>query len=85
MEVLRPARVPFVIGPQYCLPYAVDLTVQRKIRSFGGDDFVISDANGRVVLRMDGQAPSLRKKTVLFDGSGNPLLCLKRKVTRNVV
>ena len=69
-----------VVGPQFCAPHVVDLTVTKKALSLTGNDFTVTDVNGNVVLKTKGVFLSLRNRRVLLDAAGNPLLTLQQKV-----
>ncbi|THU68054.1 hypothetical protein C4D60_Mb05t31200 [Musa balbisiana] len=69
-----------VVGPQFCAPHVVGLTVTRKALSLTGNDFTVTDVNGNVVLEMKGVFFSLRNRRVLLDAAGNPLLTLQQNV-----
>ncbi|XP_065041544.1 protein LURP-one-related 10-like [Musa acuminata AAA Group] len=69
-----------VVGPQFCAPHVVDLTVTKKALSLTGNDFTVTDVNGNVVLKTKGVFFSLRNRRVLLDAAGNPLLTLQQKI-----
>lgn len=69
-----------VIGPQFCAPYPVDLTVTKKAISISDGDFSVTDANGNVVFRVKGAVFSVRDRRVLVDANGNPLLSMQQKI-----
>lgn len=69
-----------VISHQYCAPYPVQLTIQRKPISFSGGDFKVLDSLGNLLLTVQGRAFSLRDKRILRDQAGNALLTMKRKL-----
>jgi len=69
-----------VIGQQFCAPYPIELTVQKRVISFSGGDFNIFDSNGNLILTVDGRAISLSDKRILRDQAGNTLITMKRKL-----
>ncbi|URE00035.1 hypothetical protein MUK42_33132 [Musa troglodytarum] len=69
-----------VVGPQFCAPHVVDLTVTKKALSLTDSDFAVTDVNGNVVLKVKGVFFSLRDRCALLDAAGNPLLTLQQKV-----
>jgi len=71
-----------VIGQQFCAPYPIELTVQKRVISFSGGDFNILDSNGNLFLTVDGRAISLRDKWSLRDQVGNTLITMRKKVPR---
>ncbi|KAM0887794.1 hypothetical protein ACQ4PT_028782 [Festuca glaucescens] len=74
-----PAPLP-VAGHQFCAPYVVPLTVTKKALSISDGDFVITDANGAVVLKVKGSIFSIHNRRVLLDAAGLPLLSMQEKV-----
>uniref|UniRef100_A0A0D9WWZ8 Protein LURP-one-related 15 n=1 Tax=Leersia perrieri TaxID=77586 RepID=A0A0D9WWZ8_9ORYZ len=69
-----------VVGPQYCAPYVVPLTVRKKSLSLTDGDFTVTDSNGAVVLQVKGTLFSIRHRRVLLDAAGQPLLSMQEKV-----
>ncbi|KAJ6812555.1 protein LURP-one-related 10-like [Iris pallida] len=69
-----------VVGPQYCAPYPVDLTVTRKAISLTDGDFAVTDANGNVIMKVRGKLLSLRDRRVLLDAAGNPIISMQQKI-----
>ncbi|KAK1284345.1 Protein LURP-one-related 15 [Acorus calamus] len=59
---------------QYCAPYVVDLTVRKKALSLSRGDFVVTDVNGALLLKVQGKVFSIIDRRVLVDGAGNPIL-----------
>lgn len=41
-----------VVGQQFCAPYVVALTVTKKALSLSDGDFVVSDVNGAVLMKV---------------------------------
>lgn len=70
-----------VVGGQFCAPYPVDVTVMKKALSTTGGDFTVTDANGNVVFAVKGVLFSFRRRRVLLDAAGNPLLSMQEKVS----
>ncbi|CAN6203454.1 unnamed protein product [Urochloa humidicola] len=78
-----PALVPpplAVVSPQFCAARTVPLTVTKKAVSFSGGDFTVTDAGGAAVLRVEGVSFSFRRRRVLHDAAGRPILTMERKV-----
>lgn len=70
-----------VIGQQFCAPYPVQLTLQRKGGiSFSGDNFKALDSVGNLLFTVEGPAFSYREKRILRDQAGIPLLTMRRKL-----
>ncbi|KAF0908243.1 hypothetical protein E2562_023864 [Oryza meyeriana var. granulata] len=69
-----------VVGPHFCAPYVVPLTVTKKSISLTDGDFTVTDANDAVVLMVKGTLFSIRHRRVLLDAAGQPLLSMHEKV-----
>lgn len=69
-----------VIGPQFCAPYAVDLSVVKQVMTLKDGAFQVLDVNENVVFSVKGKVFSLRERRVLVDGAGNPLVTFQQKV-----
>ncbi|WOL06354.1 protein LURP-one-related 15-like isoform X2 [Canna indica] len=80
MAAMSSAAPVVVVGPQYCAPQVVDLTVTKKALSITDSDFAVTDANGNVVLKVKGVFFSLRDRSLLLDAAGNPLLTMQQKM-----
>ncbi|KAK1283249.1 Protein LURP-one-related 15 [Acorus calamus] len=66
---------------QYCAPCPVNLTVRKKVLSLSGGDFVITNVNGALLLKVQGKFFSLSGRRVLVDGAGNPIVTMCEKET----
>ncbi|KAH9309841.1 hypothetical protein KI387_037752 [Taxus chinensis] len=73
----QPASV--MVGQQFCAPYQIELTVQRKRLTFTGGDFTVTDSNKNIVLKVGGKMMSFHDRRLLQDAAGNPLLTMKQK------
>ncbi|KAK8952044.1 Protein LURP-one-related 15 [Platanthera zijinensis] len=69
-----------IVGPQFCVPYTVDLTVTEKAISLTDGDYAVTDVNGSILFKVKGKFLSLRDRRVLLDAAGNPLLSMQQKV-----
>ncbi|CAM6089002.1 unnamed protein product [Calypogeia fissa] len=74
-------EIPAPVSSVYCLPHEAQLTVKRKLFSFPWGRFTIKDGkDGEGTLLFDVKAKNRciwRKRLVLHDESGQPLLLLK--------
>ncbi|XP_010256970.1 PREDICTED: protein LURP-one-related 14 [Nelumbo nucifera] len=76
-----PAPPPLsVVGEGFCVPYPVDLIVKKKIVGLSDARFEVMDANGNLLLQVDGSLWSLQKKRVMRDSAGFPILTMREKV-----
>ncbi|KAG6470438.1 protein LURP-one-related 15-like [Zingiber officinale] len=67
-----------VVGRQFTVPYAVNLTLTDTSRLFSTNDlYKVKDTNGDLVLKVNGFF--LRTRCLLLDAAGTPLLTMKPK------
>ncbi|CAL0302591.1 unnamed protein product [Lupinus luteus] len=77
---MMPPLTTAVIGPQYCAPYPVDLSIVKKVLTISDGNFVVTDINNNVVFKVKGSLMTLRDRRVLIDAAGNPIATLRRKM-----
>ncbi|KAJ4749214.1 LURP-one-like protein (DUF567) [Rhynchospora pubera] len=77
--LMSPSGVVAVVGPQFCAPYVVALTVTKKALSLSDGDFVVSDVNGGVLMKVQGRVLSLHSRRVLCDSAGSPIVSMREK------
>ncbi|KAJ1696933.1 hypothetical protein LUZ63_005445 [Rhynchospora breviuscula] len=65
-----------VVGLQFCTSDNMVLTITKKF-SFSGGYFVISDANGTILMKVHGRPFSLCR--VLCDAAGTPIISMRNK------
>ncbi|XP_061339077.1 protein LURP-one-related 15-like [Gastrolobium bilobum] len=68
-----------IINPQYCAPHNIDLAIVRKVMTLG-DNFTVTNVNGKVVFNLKGSLMSLHDNRVLLDAAGKPIVTIRRKV-----
>ncbi|KAJ3697315.1 hypothetical protein LUZ61_001020 [Rhynchospora tenuis] len=73
---MLPSPMAAVVGLQFCTSHTMELTVTKKF-SFSGGYFIISDANGSVLMKVHGRAFSLSH--VLCDAAGTPIISMRDK------
>ncbi|BFI26723.1 hypothetical protein MPTK2_2g90010P [Marchantia polymorpha subsp. ruderalis] len=76
---LLDSDIPAIVGPQYCFPEQVHLTVASHILQFNNGNFVITDDNGNTLFKLDDKRIHLRDRTVLRDASDSPVLSFRKK------
>lgn len=69
-----------VIGPQYCLPYPVDLSIVRKFLTLTDGSFAVTDINDNLMFKVKEKIISLHDKRTLLDPAGNPIVTITEKV-----
>ncbi|KAM7264714.1 hypothetical protein ACFE04_002397 [Oxalis oulophora] len=69
-----------IIGPQYSLPYPVDLACTRKVLTLTNRGFLVTDVNDTVIFKVKEKFFSFRDKRTLFDAAGNPVVTVTEKV-----
>ncbi len=72
-----------VVAPQYCLPHPVSLAVTKKVLSFSGGDWTISDPAGNILFRVDGKVWTVRERRYLLDAAGYKVIRMQQKVSNN--
>lgn len=70
----------WVIGPQYCLPYPVDLAIVRKVLTITDSNFTITDMNDNILFKVKGRILALHDRCTLLDPAGNPIVTLQQKI-----
>ncbi|KAH7842863.1 hypothetical protein Vadar_009906 [Vaccinium darrowii] len=86
MYMAQPSYAPLanypipIVGPQFCAPYPVDLSIMRRVWTLSIGNFVVSDVNGNLVFKVKGSLVSLHDHRVLLDSFGNPLVTLRRQI-----
>ncbi|CAL5388899.1 unnamed protein product [Camellia sinensis] len=70
----------WVIGPQYCLPYPVDLAIVRKVLTITDGNFTITDMNDNILFKVKGRILALHDRCTLLDPAGNPIVTLQQKM-----
>ncbi|KAK2966103.1 hypothetical protein RJ640_025599, partial [Escallonia rubra] len=66
-----------VVGPQFCVPYPIQLAITRKLSALSNGNFVVTDANDTVMFKVRGKAFS--KRRTLVDAAGNPIITFRPK------
>lgn len=69
-----------IIGPQYCLPYPVDLAVVRKFMTLADGSFTVTDINDNIMFKVKEKHFSLHDKRTLLDPAGNPVVTITEKL-----
>lgn len=80
---LQPFNPPLGVLPEFCQPQPVTLKMKEKGKmsgSFTGDDFSITDTNGRDVCKCKGKVMSISGRKIFTDASGRELFHLKNKL-----
>jgi hypothetical protein len=72
-----------VVAPRYCLPHAVSLAVTKKVLSFSGGDWTISDPAGKILFRVDGKVSTVRHRRYLLDAAGHKVIRMQHQVSNN--
>ncbi|KAF8731828.1 hypothetical protein HU200_015769 [Digitaria exilis] len=76
--IITPVPMPVVVvAPQLCAPYAVALTVTKKVMSLHGNDFTITDPNDAVVLQVKGKGMMRHHRCVLLGANEQPILSFR--------
>ncbi|KAI4338977.1 hypothetical protein MLD38_023973 [Melastoma candidum] len=69
-----------IVGPQYCLPYPIDVGIVKKVMTISDGNFVVTDGNGNILFKVKGVLPTfIHERRVMMDAMGNPVVTLRRK------
>lgn len=68
-----------VISPQFCSPHPIDLAIVRKVMIFSSGGFDVKDTNGNILFKVKDVFAFMRRRRVLLDGAGNPIVTLREK------
>lgn len=74
-----PHPTPLYINSDYIAEQAEAIIVREHCLSWSGDDFTISLADGRPLIRVDGKAFSFQGRKLFKRMDGSPLFTLRRK------
>ena len=83
MAAMQPFNPPIGVFSNFCQPHPVTLKMKEKglmSGSFTGDDFSITDTNGREVCKCKGKVMSISARKIFIDPAGNELFHLKNKL-----
>ncbi|VFQ91008.1 unnamed protein product [Cuscuta campestris] len=76
----QPVATAPVIGPQFVVPYTVDLAVVREVLTLQEGKFKVVDVNENVMFRVKSKLLSLRDRRILLDAAGNPIVTFQQKI-----
>ncbi|KAL5539950.1 hypothetical protein UlMin_043873 [Ulmus minor] len=79
-EAVFGVPVTSVVADGFCVPYPVELVVNKKNLGFFDSSYEALDINGNLFLQIKGTYQNLQKKRVMRDASGFPLLTMCEKV-----
>ncbi|MED6156515.1 hypothetical protein PIB30_014910 [Stylosanthes scabra] len=68
-----------VIGPEFCAPYTVYITLVRHVVSLSDTYFDVTDDNGNLVFNVKSNVVSLHDRIVIKDPPENAIITLRRK------
>ncbi|XP_042515881.1 protein LURP-one-related 10-like [Macadamia integrifolia] len=68
-----------VVGPQFCAPNPVYLTIVSKVLSLGVGNFNVA-VDGNNVFEVKSILLSFHGRRVLLDANGNPILSMRKKI-----
>lgn len=70
-----------VVGDSFCVPYPTEITVKKKYHGFFlNQRYEVLDANGNLLLQVDGSSLNMQKKRIMRDAAGSPILTMREKV-----
>ncbi|XP_031128857.1 protein LURP-one-related 10-like [Ipomoea triloba] len=70
-----------VIGPEYCAPHHLQISIHKKLYLLAGHGYEVKDAANDTILFKVENIPTFfnSSKVVVFDPAGNSILTLRRK------
>ncbi|KAF3334653.1 Protein LURP-one-related 15 [Carex littledalei] len=69
-----------VVGPQFCMPYDVELKVVEKAINLDDASAAVTDANGNMMLKLKGRLLGIiHDKRWLCDVNGVPIVTMQAK------
>ncbi|XP_039020095.1 protein LURP-one-related 14-like, partial [Hibiscus syriacus] len=68
-----------VVGDRFCLPYTTELFVKEKIQSPYSSHYDVFDSTGNTLLRVDGGARNLKRRRVMSDPAGFPVITIREQ------
>nr|GLL24383.1 protein LURP-one-related 15-like [Ipomoea trifida] len=71
-----------VIGPEYCAPHHLQISIHKKLYLLAGHGYEVKDAANHTILFKVENIPNffhINSKVVVFDPAGNSILTLRRK------
>ncbi|KAG4962181.1 hypothetical protein JHK84_039278 [Glycine max] len=81
MEVAHGFPMISVVEDSFCVTYPTEITVKKNYRGFFlNQRYEVLDVNGDLLLQVDGSSLDVRKKRVMRDAAGSPILTMREKV-----
>ncbi|EOA31502.1 hypothetical protein CARUB_v10014688mg [Capsella rubella] len=68
-----------VVGEMFCNPYTTELVVRRRRESLKTDRYDVFDHSDNLIFTVDGGIWNIRRKRVLRDATGVPVLSMRTK------
>ncbi|RDX61062.1 Protein LURP-one-related 14, partial [Mucuna pruriens] len=70
-----------VVEDNFCVTYSTEVTVNKKYRGlFLNQRYEVLDVNGNLLLQVDGSSLDVRKKRLMRDAAGSPILTMREKI-----
>ncbi|KAK7385801.1 hypothetical protein VNO78_31672 [Psophocarpus tetragonolobus] len=70
-----------VVEDSFCVREATEITVKKKYRGFFlKQRYEVLDVNSDLLLQVDGSSLDVRKKRVMRDAAGSPILTMRQKI-----
>ncbi|XP_019096750.1 PREDICTED: protein LURP-one-related 9-like [Camelina sativa] len=68
-----------VVGEMFCNPYTTELVVRRRRESLKKERYDVFDLSNNLIFTVDGGIWDIRRRRVLRDATGTPLLSMRTK------
>ncbi|XP_061351652.1 protein LURP-one-related 14-like [Gastrolobium bilobum] len=70
-----------VVEDSFCVPHPTEVTVKKKYHGFFlNQRYEVLDANGNLLLQVDGSSLNIQKKRVMRDAVGTLILTMREKL-----
>ncbi|XP_027368524.1 protein LURP-one-related 14 [Abrus precatorius] len=81
LEVERGFPIINVVEDSFCVPNPTQITVEKTYHGFFlNQRYKVLDANGTLLLRVDGSSLNMHKKRVMRDAAGSPILTMREEL-----
>ncbi|XP_014502981.1 protein LURP-one-related 9-like [Vigna radiata var. radiata] len=81
LEVAEGFSKIIVVDDSFCVTSPTEITVRKKYCGvFLKQRYKVLDVNGNVLFQVDGSSLDVRKKRIMRDGGGSPILTMREKI-----
>ncbi|KAK7372550.1 hypothetical protein VNO80_05932 [Phaseolus coccineus] len=81
LEVLEGFPMMSVVDDSFCVTSPTEITVKKKYCGvFLNQRYKVLDVNGNLLFQVDGSSLEFRKKRIMRDAAGSPILIMREKI-----